>query len=52
MTITTDNNPSKDVFGNAVQTAFPQILIFLLKINFFMFSDYFDVLMSKIIFKK
>jgi hypothetical protein len=24
----------------------------LLKINFFMFSDYFDVLMSKIIFKK
>jgi hypothetical protein len=52
MTITTDNNHSKDVFGNAVQIVFPQILIFLLKINFFMFSDDFDVLMSKIIFKK
>jgi hypothetical protein len=42
------------VFGNAVQTAFPKILIFFLlkMIFFFLFSNRFDVLMSKIIFKK
>jgi len=35
-----------------VQTSFPQILIFFSSNNFFMFSDHFDVLMSKMIFKK
>ena len=40
---------SKSMFGNTVQNHVP--LIFLKKIiNFFMFSDYFDVLISKIIF--
>jgi hypothetical protein len=43
------------LFGNAVQIAFSQVLnfFFLLKMKFFfMFSYRFDVLMSKIIFKK
>ena len=40
------------MFRNAVQTSFPQILIFFSSNNFFMFSDHFDVLMSKMIFKK
>jgi hypothetical protein len=41
------------MFGNAVETMFPKNLnLFLLKIIFFMFSDRFDVLILKIIFKK
>jgi hypothetical protein len=37
-------------FGNAVQTVFFKILIFLLKINIFFILDRFDELISKIIF--
>jgi len=41
---------SKSPFENTVETVFSQILIFLIK--FFIFSDRFDVLISKIIFFK
>ena len=42
------------MFGNTVQIAFHEILIFFLLniIYFFIFSDYFDMLMLKIIFLK
>ena len=43
--------PPKIVFRNEVEfTFFKKLNFILLKIIFFMFSDYFDVLMSKIIF--
>jgi len=41
------------MFGNVMQTTFPKILKFVfVQNNFFIFSNRFDVLMSKIIFKK
>jgi hypothetical protein len=44
---------SKTMFGNAAAAAFPKILIFFIKIKYNLYVlDRFDVLMSKMIFKK
>jgi hypothetical protein len=40
------------LFGKAVETAFPQVLIFFIKNYFFILSDPFNMLILKIIFKK
>jgi hypothetical protein len=41
---------TKSIFKSQVEIIFLKKLIFLFKINFFMFLDYFNLLLSKIFF--